>query len=51
MPLHLHWFLPTAGDSHDVVGFGPATADRPPTLEYLTEVAVDRRAASASTGS
>jgi alkanesulfonate monooxygenase len=37
--LHLHWFLPTAGDSHDVVGFGPAYGDRPPTLEYLTEVA------------
>ena len=39
MALHLHWFLPTAGDSHDVVGFGPAAGDRPPTLEYLTEVA------------
>jgi alkanesulfonate monooxygenase len=37
--LHLHWFLPTAGDSHDVVGFGPAAGDRPPTLDYLTEVA------------
>jgi alkanesulfonate monooxygenase len=41
VPLHLHWFLPTAGDSHDVVGFGPATGDRPPTLQYLTEVAVN----------
>jgi alkanesulfonate monooxygenase len=41
VPLHLHWFLPTAGDSHDVVGFGPAAGDRPPTLEYLTEVAVN----------
>jgi alkanesulfonate monooxygenase len=39
--LHLHWFLPTAGDSHDVVGFGPASGDRPPTLEYLTEVATN----------
>ncbi len=41
MSLHLHWFLPTAGDSRDVVGFGPAAGDRPPSLEYLTEVALN----------
>jgi len=27
MPLHLHWFLPTSGDSRDVVGAGHAVAD------------------------
>jgi alkanesulfonate monooxygenase len=37
--LHVHWFLPTSGDSHDVVGFGPAYGDRPPTFDYLSEVA------------
>ena len=25
MPLSVHWFLPTAGDSRDVVGFEPTT--------------------------
>ena len=31
MPLSVHWFLPTDGDSRDVVGFGPrpAAAGRP----------------------
>ena len=24
MTLSTHWFLPTAGDSRDVVGFGPS---------------------------
>ena len=27
MPVHLHWFLPTSGDSRDVVGAGHAVAD------------------------
>jgi alkanesulfonate monooxygenase len=37
--LQLHWFLPTAGDSRDIV---PTTVDahrRPPTIEYLGQVA------------
>ena len=39
MALHLHWFLPTAGDSRDVVGFGPTSGRRPPTIDYLASVA------------
>jgi alkanesulfonate monooxygenase len=39
LTLGLHWFLPTAGDSRDVVGFGPGAVRRKPDLEYLTEVA------------
>jgi alkanesulfonate monooxygenase len=43
MSLHMHWFLPTAGDGRDVVGFvqreGTASVDRPPTLDYLGQVA------------
>jgi alkanesulfonate monooxygenase len=40
MPIHLHWFLPTAGDSRDVVGFGPTAAgQRPASLDYLGLVA------------
>lgn len=35
MTLSLHWFLPTAGDSRDIVGFGPVEARRPATLDYL----------------
>jgi len=27
MGIHVHWFLPTSGDSREVVGFGP-TAGR-----------------------
>jgi alkanesulfonate monooxygenase len=37
--MQLHWFLPTAGDSRDVV---PTTAEshrRPPTIEYLGQLA------------
>jgi alkanesulfonate monooxygenase len=37
--LSLHWFLPTAGDSRDVVGFGPTVSKRDPDLDYLTQVA------------
>ena len=42
--LDFHWFLPTYGDSRDIVGGGhgqPAGAaggDRPATLDYLTQV-------------
>jgi alkanesulfonate monooxygenase len=42
--LDFHWFLPTYGDSRDIVGGGhglPAGAaggDRPATLGYLTQV-------------
>src|SRR3954454_17052406 len=39
MPLNLHWFLPTAGDSRDVVGFGPTVSRREPDLDYLAQVA------------
>ena len=39
MPLSLHWFLPTAGDSRDVVGFGPTVSRREPDLDYLAQVA------------
>ena len=39
MSLSLHWFLPTAGDSRDVVGFGPTAARREPDLDYLAQVA------------
>jgi alkanesulfonate monooxygenase len=37
--LSVHWFLPTAGDSRDVVGFGPTVARRPADLDYLAQVA------------
>ncbi|PTM99570.1 alkanesulfonate monooxygenase [Streptomyces sp. VMFN-G11Ma] len=45
VPLTFHWFLPTNGDSRDVVGGGhgtPATKsgrDRPPTVAYLSQIA------------
>ncbi len=39
MALHTHWFLPTAGDSRDVVGFGPTASRRGPSLDYLAQVA------------
>ena len=39
MPLDLHWFLPTAGDSRDIAGWGATTAQREITLDYLTQVA------------
>lgn len=39
MPLNLHWFLPTAGDSRDIAGWGATTAQREVTLDYLTQVA------------
>ena len=41
MSLHLHWFLPTAGDGREVAGVRAAGAsvDRFPTLDYLAQVA------------
>ncbi|MGE3620906.1 MAG: LLM class flavin-dependent oxidoreductase [Acidimicrobiia bacterium] len=39
MPIHLNWFLPTAGDSRTVVPFGPDGHARPPTFDYLSQVA------------
>ncbi|GGZ00735.1 LLM class flavin-dependent oxidoreductase [Streptomyces poonensis] len=45
MSLTFHWFLPTNGDSRDVIGGGhgtPATTtgrDRPPTVAYLSQIA------------
>ena len=52
MPVTLHWFLPTNGDSRSDLSLGNAVgaagsrvevdsiADRRPTLEYLTQIAV-----------
>ena len=34
-----HWFLPTAGDSRDIVGVGSDGHRRPPTIDYLALVA------------
>ena len=43
MSLHLHWFLPTSGDGREVIGIanadGTASVERPPTLDYLGQVA------------
>jgi alkanesulfonate monooxygenase len=39
MTLALHWFLPTAGDSREVAGFGPTVARREPSVDYLAQVA------------
>jgi alkanesulfonate monooxygenase len=35
----LHWFLPTSGDSRTVVPFGPDGHRRPPTIDYLAQIA------------
>jgi alkanesulfonate monooxygenase len=41
--MHVHWFLPTAGDSHGITSGGQAAAtvvtERPPELGYLALVA------------
>ena len=42
--LTFHWFLPTSGDGRSIVGRGhsiptAADADRPPSVEYLAQVA------------
>ena len=39
MPISLHWFIPTAGDSRTVVPFGPDGHHRPPPIDYLAQVA------------
>lgn len=39
MSIHLHWFLPTAGDSRDVVGFGNDVVRRDAGIDYLAQVA------------
>jgi len=45
MGIHLHWFLPTSGDSRAIVGAGlrpergEASVPRPPDIEYLAQVA------------
>jgi alkanesulfonate monooxygenase len=39
MSLKLHWFLPTSGDSRTVTPFGPDGHFRPPTLDYIAQVA------------
>ena len=48
MSLHLHWYLPTAGDGRGIVGSGRAgsngtgdkvAVDRPPTIAYLGQIA------------
>ncbi len=37
--LDIHWFLPTGGDSRDVLPSGPAPHRRPPDLGYLAQIA------------
>ncbi|MDA2890195.1 LLM class flavin-dependent oxidoreductase [Mycolicibacterium sp. BiH015] len=46
MGIHLHWYLPTNGDSREIVGSGDdshlgptAGGIRPPTIAYLGEIA------------
>ena len=39
VPIHLNWFLPTAGDSREIVGFGAVARRRQPTFDYLAQVA------------
>src|SRR3954449_5055686 len=39
MTIHVHWFLPTSGDSREIVGFGPTTGRRPADIDYLSLVA------------
>ena len=37
--LDIHWFLPTGGDSRDVLPSGPAAHRRAPDLGYLAQIA------------
>jgi len=37
--LKMHWFLPTAGDSRDIVASGPDGHRRAPSIDYLAQVA------------
>lgn len=47
MSIHLHWYLPTNGDSRGIVGAGDDSQHisgiggqfRPATLDYLTDIA------------
>ncbi|MCU1394754.1 MAG: alkanesulfonate monooxygenase [Ilumatobacteraceae bacterium] len=39
MPIAVHWFLPTSGDSRTVVPFGPEGHYRPATIDYLAQIA------------
>ena len=47
MGIHVHWYLPTNGDSRDIVGSGDRSQDslpeitdfRAPTIDYLGQVA------------
>ncbi|HVQ91921.1 MAG TPA: LLM class flavin-dependent oxidoreductase [Mycobacteriales bacterium] len=47
MPLQVHWFLPTSGDSREIVGFthreavggGVTEVQRPPDIDYLAQIA------------
>ncbi|BBY06424.1 LLM class flavin-dependent oxidoreductase [Mycobacterium noviomagense] len=42
MSIHLHWFLPTYGDSRDLIAGGHGSTmrgDRPADLRYLTQLA------------
>lgn len=41
----LHWFLPTGGDSRDVLPSEPGAHRRAPDLDYLTQVAAAAEAA------
>jgi len=37
--MHVHWFLPTTGDSREIVGFGPTVGHRAPGIDYLAQIA------------
>ncbi len=39
MSIHVHWFLPTTGDSREIVGFGPTVGRRSADIDYLGLVA------------
>ena len=38
--LDVHWFLPTGGDSRDVLPSGPSPHRRPPDFGYLAQIAI-----------
>jgi len=37
--VHVHWFLPTTGDSREIVGFGPTVGRRSPRIDHPSQVA------------
>jgi alkanesulfonate monooxygenase len=39
LSIHVHWFLPTTGDSREIVGFGPTVGRRAPDIDYLAQIA------------